>query len=286
MLWNDAGMYVGVLGRRHGSDRRLQEGRSDPHLWTKDTVEMMVDPDGDGDNKDYYEIQINPQNLVFDSQFDAYNEPKVEPDGPFGHQEWSANLKSAVSLDGTVDKSTDEDRGYTVEAFDALEVLRQSRKAPARSRLIVAHQLLRHEEQRRRLLVTHLGPRQLSQSVPLRPRRLDRKKAPPPPAASALRGSTCSVNERRQKSAPSPRPKRPLSSRPLPPHPRTEHRGAPCPSELRTPRRPPRFVDAAPCEVRCRIAHRPLSPSASHERGWVRSDLTRGPVVRACICVG
>jgi len=78
---------------------------------------MMVDPDGDGDNKDYYEIQINPQNLVFDSQFDAYNEPKTEPDGPFGHQEWSANLKSAVALDGTVDKSTDEDRGYTVEAM-------------------------------------------------------------------------------------------------------------------------------------------------------------------------
>ena len=102
----------------------------DPHLWTKDTVEMMVDPDGDGDNKDYYEIQINPQNLVFDSQFDDYNQPKVEPDGPFGHQDWSANLKSAVTLDGTVDKSDDEDRGYTVEAFIPWKSFSKAKKLP------------------------------------------------------------------------------------------------------------------------------------------------------------
>jgi hypothetical protein len=99
-------------------------------LWTRDTVEMMVDPDGDGDNKDYYEIQINPQNLVFDSQFDDYNQPKTEPNGPYGHQEWSANLKSAVALDGTVDKSDDEDRGYTVEALIPWKSFSKAAKLP------------------------------------------------------------------------------------------------------------------------------------------------------------
>ncbi len=39
----------------------------------------MIDPDGDGDNRDYYEIQLGPQNLVFDSQFDGYNQPRVLP---------------------------------------------------------------------------------------------------------------------------------------------------------------------------------------------------------------
>jgi len=117
VLWSDAGIYVGFSVADTDIIGGFKKGDQDPHLWTRDTIEMMVDPDGDGDNKDYYEIQINPQNLVFDSQFDAYNEPKTEPDGPFGHQEWSANLKSAVALDGTVDKSTDEDRGYTVEAM-------------------------------------------------------------------------------------------------------------------------------------------------------------------------
>jgi len=130
VLWNDTGMYVAFSVADTDLIGGFKKGDLDPHLWTKDTVEMMIDPDGDGDNKDYYEIQINPQNLVFDSQFDAYNEPKVSPDGPFGHQEWSANLKSAVSLDGTVDKSTDEDRGYTVEAFVPWKSFGKAEKLP------------------------------------------------------------------------------------------------------------------------------------------------------------
>jgi hypothetical protein len=58
---------------------------------------------------------VNPQNLVFDTQYDTYNAPKTEPDGPFGHQDWSAKLKSAVVVDGTMDKPGDKDKGYTVE---------------------------------------------------------------------------------------------------------------------------------------------------------------------------
>ena len=130
VLWSDAGIYVAFSVADTDMIGGFKKGEQDPHLWTKDTVEMMVDPDGDGDNKDYYEIQINPQNLVFDSQFDAYNEPKTEPDGPFGHQEWSANLKSAVALDGTVDKSTDEDRGYTVEAMIPWKSFSKAAKLP------------------------------------------------------------------------------------------------------------------------------------------------------------
>ncbi len=130
VLWSDAGMYVGFSVADTDMIGGFKKGDVDPHLWTKDTVEIMVDPDGDGDNKDYYEIQINPQNFVFDSQFDAYNEPKTEPDGPFGHQEWSSNPKSAVTLDGTVDKSTDEDRGYTVEAMIPWKSFSKAAKLP------------------------------------------------------------------------------------------------------------------------------------------------------------
>ncbi len=76
----------------------------------------MIDPDGDGDNKDYYELQVNPQNLVFDTQYDGYNSPNGNGRGPFGHEEWSANLESAIVLHGTIDDDSDTDRGYTVEA--------------------------------------------------------------------------------------------------------------------------------------------------------------------------
>jgi hypothetical protein len=130
LLWSDAGIYVAFSVAQTDLIGGFKKGDRDPHLWTKDTIEMMIDPDGDGDNKDYYEIQINPQNLVFDSQFDAYNEPKVEPDGPFGHQDWSSNLKSAVSLEGTLDKSTDQDRGYTVEALVPWKSFAKAAKLP------------------------------------------------------------------------------------------------------------------------------------------------------------
>ncbi len=116
LLYDTEFLYLGFTvheAKLHGG---FPKDAKDPHLWDKDTVEVMLDPDGDGDNKDYYEIQINPQNLVFDSHFDDYNKPKVEPHGPFGHEEWSANLTSAVKLEGTLDDDSDTDTGYTVEA--------------------------------------------------------------------------------------------------------------------------------------------------------------------------
>jgi hypothetical protein len=130
VLWNDQGMYLGIEARDADIVGGFKKTEKDPHLWTKDTVEIMIDPDGDGDNKDYYEIQINPQNLVFDSQFDNYNEPRKEPDGPFGHQEWSSGIKSSVVLEGTLDKSDDVDTGYTVEAFLPWKSLEKAQKRP------------------------------------------------------------------------------------------------------------------------------------------------------------
>ncbi len=86
-----------------------------PMLWTKHTVEMMVDPDGDGDNVNYYELQINPQNKIFKSQFDGYNAPKGGDFGPFGHEDWDPKLRSAVVVRGSMDRESDKDEGYTVE---------------------------------------------------------------------------------------------------------------------------------------------------------------------------
>lgn len=116
LAWDSEYLYVAFEVKDKNVRGGFPKDAVDPPLWTKDTVEIMIDPDGDGDNLDYYEIQINPQNLVFDSQFDSYNKPKVEPNGPYGHQDWSAKLTSAVVVHGTIDKQDDEDEGYTVEA--------------------------------------------------------------------------------------------------------------------------------------------------------------------------
>lgn len=116
LLWDDTSLYA-LFDVKDSSIRGgFPTDAKDPHLWERDTVEIMIDPDGDGDNKDYYEIQINPQNLVFDSQFDDYNQPRGGPTGPFGHQEWTAGLQSAVVLRGKIDDDVEKDEGYVVEA--------------------------------------------------------------------------------------------------------------------------------------------------------------------------
>jgi hypothetical protein len=129
LLYDAQALYLGFEVLDDDLRGGFDPAAPDPHLWLKDTVEIMIDPDGDGDNRDYYEIQVGPQNLVFDSAFDAYNLPHVDPDGPFGHQEWSAHLKSAVELHGTLDDAV-EDEGYVVEIALPWASLQKAKRTP------------------------------------------------------------------------------------------------------------------------------------------------------------
>lgn len=130
LLWDDKWLYVGIDVKDRDLSGGFDKTQKDPQLWTKDCVELMIDPDGDGDNRDYYEIQINPQNLVFDSRFDSYNQPRDEKNGKFGHQEWSAELTSAVQLQGTLDNPKDKDVGYVVEAKIPWASFDKAKEAP------------------------------------------------------------------------------------------------------------------------------------------------------------
>ena len=130
ITWDDTNLYVlyevtepEIVGYFTSKDKQPKDWTvsGQPKLWTKDTVELMIDPEGD--NKDYYEIQINPQNKQFHTRYDSYNSPKTEPDGPFGHEDWNPKITSAVVVKGTLDakdakdkKPADKDQGYTVEA--------------------------------------------------------------------------------------------------------------------------------------------------------------------------
>lgn len=129
LLHDEQALYVGFEVLDDDLRGGFDPNESDPHLWTRDAVEVMIDPDGDGDNRDYYEIQVGPQNLIFDSRFDAYNRPKVEPDGPFGHEQWSARLRSAVELRGTLDDDR-EDEGYVVELAIPWRAFDKAKRVP------------------------------------------------------------------------------------------------------------------------------------------------------------
>jgi cellulose/xylan binding protein with CBM9 domain len=121
LLWDDKNLYVYYEVREVEPYMGFTDGKSQPgaftvtgqpKLWTKDTIEMMVEPDAVGDNHNYYELQINPQNRIFKSQFDTLQQPSGGPNGPFGHEDWDPKLKSAVQLQKGPDGRVG---GYSVE---------------------------------------------------------------------------------------------------------------------------------------------------------------------------
>lgn len=105
VTWDDDALYVGF--EVEDTFLRCTFEAHDDHLWEQDVVELMIDPDGDGLR--YAELQVSPTNLVFDTWFDTRRMPQ-----PFGHIGWSSSLRSAVSLEGTVNDDHD-DRGWTAE---------------------------------------------------------------------------------------------------------------------------------------------------------------------------
>ncbi|MCA9528966.1 MAG: carbohydrate-binding family 9-like protein [Myxococcales bacterium] len=104
--WDATHLYVGV----EVDDDFLQSTftRHDAHLWEQDCVELMVDPDGDGRN--YFELQVAPTGVTFDTRYDSRRQPQ-----PFGHTDWESHLDAKVAVRGTPNDAS-ADGGYTVEA--------------------------------------------------------------------------------------------------------------------------------------------------------------------------
>jgi hypothetical protein len=107
MLWDDSCIYFAA---------QIEE----PHVWAtiikRDSIifydndfEIFLDPDGD--NFDYGEFEINALNTVWDLFL-----PKPYKDNGHPDDGWTiTGLRTAVSVDGTLNDPTDRDRGWSVE---------------------------------------------------------------------------------------------------------------------------------------------------------------------------
>jgi hypothetical protein len=102
VLWDDQNLYVAFDFA--DSDIWTTLEKHDDKLWTQEAAEMFIDPDGDG--KTYVELQVNPRNTTFDSWLPAYRQ---------NDNAWDAPMKTAVQINGTLDKRDDKDVGWTVE---------------------------------------------------------------------------------------------------------------------------------------------------------------------------
>lgn len=127
MLWDDRFFYIAA---------ELEE----PHVWgtlTKhdevifqdNDFEVFVDPDGD--NHEYYEFEINALNTGWDLFL-----PKPYRDGGPAKNEWEIpGLKTAVHIEGTLNKPGDVDRAWSLELAIPWEVLGEfaHREAPPKA---------------------------------------------------------------------------------------------------------------------------------------------------------
>ena len=106
--WDDKNLYIGAVVLDRSPFSPFTRDETDPHDWEKSSaMELMIQP-GDwasspragtpGDNKDYYEIQVDVHGAVFDTHWDDYNTPitNQNADKIFGHQEWSCHAERAI----------------------------------------------------------------------------------------------------------------------------------------------------------------------------------------------
>jgi hypothetical protein len=98
LAWDDRALYVGVVVRDRSPTSPFARTDVDPHVWGKASgIELMLQPGDPGDNRDYYELQVDVNGAVWDTRFDDYNQPITGSgaDKRFGHQEWQSQVERA-----------------------------------------------------------------------------------------------------------------------------------------------------------------------------------------------
>src|SRR5262249_43521877 len=87
--------------------------------------ELFLDPDGD--SHEYYELEINALNTVWDLLL-----PRPYKDGGQARNEWDiAGLKHAIHVDGALNDWSDRDGGWSVEMAVRWKALAEYAHRPA-----------------------------------------------------------------------------------------------------------------------------------------------------------
>ncbi len=121
MLWDDRYLYVAAEMLEPHVCATLTKKNS--VIFHDNDFEIFIDPDGD--HHDYYELEVNALNTIWELSL-----PKPYRDG--GKPKHGTNidgLKSAVHVNGTINDPLDEDKGWTVEVAIPWSGLAQYNKA-------------------------------------------------------------------------------------------------------------------------------------------------------------
>jgi hypothetical protein len=107
MLWDDQYLYIGADLEEEHVWANLTE--HDQIVFNDPDFEIFIDPNGD--RREYYEIEINARNTIFD----LFLVRTYIDGGPALHAWDCKGLRSAVYVDGTLNDARDTDHGWSVE---------------------------------------------------------------------------------------------------------------------------------------------------------------------------
>jgi len=109
MMWDDANLYIAAKMEDDHIWATLKQ--RDTIIFQNDDFEVFIDPDGDTHN--YFELEINALNTVWDL---LLRHPYREDSLPKVHDEWNIeNLQTAVYIEGSLNDPSDTDSFWTVE---------------------------------------------------------------------------------------------------------------------------------------------------------------------------
>jgi hypothetical protein len=115
LLWNEQALFMAFDVHERDLDGGFKKTAKEPPVWKRDALEFIFKTDAQANNKDYYRVAVGLQNLVFDSVYDDFETPNLPDRGPVGDLRWSSNVKTGLTLSGTLDDASDEDQGYIEE---------------------------------------------------------------------------------------------------------------------------------------------------------------------------
>lgn len=120
IAYDDTYLYVAF----HCNDQDIHSSytQRDQHLWKEEAVEVFIDTDNEPDN--YVELEVSPNNVLYDSYIVDPRNIDVEETLKFNLK----NIKTGVALSGTTKDRQDDDNFWTVEmAIPLAEIARDFR---------------------------------------------------------------------------------------------------------------------------------------------------------------
>jgi hypothetical protein len=117
MLWDNDFLYIGAYLEEPNAWATLTE--RDSIIFQDNDFEVFIDPDGDSHN--YYELEINALNTVWDLLL-------IKPyrdGGPAVHAWDIRGLKTGVFVNGTLNDPSDRDKAWTVEMAIPFNILKE-----------------------------------------------------------------------------------------------------------------------------------------------------------------